>query len=774
MSPARPALRERVAAPVGRRIRVRGAVQGVGFRPFVHRQATALGLSGWVTNTPDGVTIEASGTQADIDSLIDAIAHAPPPNAQVAGIEIDEIAAAAQTGFAIRASQIAGVASAEILPDIATCDACLAELFDPANRRHLYPFVNCTHCGPRYSIVEAIPYDRARTSMRRFPLCPACQAEYDDPADRRFHAEANACPVCGPSLTLWDGEGRTLARFHGALLATVTALCQGRIVAVKGIGGFHLMCDAGNEASVQRLRQRKHRPDRPLAVMFPSLAALEVECPVSPLECDLLCGPAHPIVLLRRLGDAVAPSVAPGNPWLGAMLPYAPLHHLLLSEFGRPLVATSGNVSDETIVTDEADALRRLGGIAELFLVHDRPIVRPLDDSVVRVVAGRELVLRRARGLAPLAVPVAGVAAGILAVGGHLKTTIAVTRAGSVVLGPHIGDLETLAARDAHRRAIDDSTSLMGGAIERVAHDMHPDYPSTGEARALDRPMIAVQHHLAHVVACMADNGIEPPVLGVAWDGTGFGADGTIWGGEFIVVEPESWRRVAHLRTFPLPGGEAVAREPRRAALGLLYASFGADALEMTDLPAVSSFTAAERRVLGGMLERGVNCPGTSSAGRFFDAVAALCGLRQRASYEGQAAAELEWAADGATAHRAYEFPVAEGEEGESIVDWRPALASILEDVRAGIAPGAISAALHAGLAAAIVVVARRIGIPRVALTGGCFQNARLTETSIGALRAAGFEPIWHRRVPPNDGGIALGQAVWVSRVAQRSLPPCV
>ncbi len=474
------------------------------------------------------------------------------------------------------------------------------------------------------------------------------------------------------------------------------------------------------------------------------------------------------------MDGAVAPAVAPGNPWLGAMLPYAPLHHLLLRELGFAVVATSANVSDEPIATDEREALARLGGIADLFLVHDRPIVRAVEDSVARIVCGRELVLRRARGYAPASIAVAGMASGILAMGAHLKATVAVSRAAGVVLSQHIGDLETIAARAAHARVVADATRLHAVTPRLVARDLHPDYASSRAAEAAGLPVAGVQHHLAHVVACMAEHGIAPPVLGVAWDGTGYGPDGTVWGGEFLLVTETGWRRVARLRPFRLPGGEAAVREPRRAALGLLYEGYGAKAFAMTDLAPVAAFSAAERTTLRTMLLRAVNAPLTSSAGRLFDGFAALCGLRQRASYEGQAAAELEWAAEGHASGRSYELPLRETRAQPSLeVDWRPALAAALADLRAGTAPGAVSEALHNGLAAAIAAAARRCGQHRVVLTGGCFQNARLTEAAVAALRAAGFEPIWHRRVPPNDGGIALGQAVWAAWSEPRGSTPC-
>lgn len=757
-------------------IRVCGAVQGVGFRPFVHRQAAGLGLAGWVANTSEGVIIEAEGEPGRLKSLLDLIVRSPPPHAAITTMEVSETRPLGETTFVIRPSTLAGARTAQVMPDLATCDACLAELLDPSDRRYLYPFINCTQCGPRFSIIEDFPYDRARTSMRGFGMCAACQAEYEDPTSRRFHAEPNACPDCGPRLALWDRTGGVLAQDHEALALAAAAIGQGQIAAVKGIGGFHLLVDARSDTAVQRLRALKRRPDKPFAVMFPTFDDLLESCQASPEERSLLTAPERPIVLLRRSGEAVADAVAPGNSLLGAILPYSPLHHLLLNALGFPVVATSGNLSEEPIAIDEHDALERLEGIADLFLVHDRPIVRPAEDSVMRVVCARPLMLRRARGYAPVPIVVEGMSAGVLAVGGHLKTTVALSRDDGVVLWPHIGDLETVEGRAAHTRAAEDIVRLHAVRPNLIAHDLHPDYASSQAMQDFAAPVLPVQHHLAHVVACMADNGVAPPVLGVAWDGAGYGPDDTLWGGEFLRVTRDGWRRVAHLRPFHLPGGAAAVREPRRTALGLLYAAFGDDALAMDDLAPVAAFTVAERRTLGAMLAGGVNAPVCSSVGRLFDAVAALAGLRQRTSFEGQAASELETAAGDRVGDRGYDFPIGGsiGDDGGLILDWGPALAALLADLRTGAAPGEISLALHNGLAAAIVDVASRVGERRVALTGGCFQNARLTKATAEALHEAGFEPLWHRRVPPNDGGLALGQAVWAAWAEGRGEQPCV
>jgi hydrogenase maturation protein HypF len=757
------------------RVLVHGAVQGVGFRPFVYHRARALGVGGFVGNAAEGLVMEAEGDPGCVASLLKAVRESPPPNAVVKRIETQEIAPCGDYSFAIRPSTVSGTRTAEVLPDLATCDDCLRELFDPADRRYLYPFINCTRCGPRYSIIEDIPYDRARTSMRHFPMCKSCRDEYENPADRRFHAEPVACAQCGPQLALWSVTGDTLALRHGAVAAAAAAVRQGKIVAVKGIGGFHLIVDANNEDAIRRLRLRKRRQEKPFAVMFPTLAKVAVSCSIAPAEETLLNGPARPIVLLRRMGGPIAPSVAPGNPWLGALLPYTPLHHLLMKELGFAVVATSGNISDEPIVTDETEALARLGGIADLFLVHDRRIIRPVDDSVARVVCGRELILRRARGYAPASIAIANIPSGILATGAHLKTAVAVSQANGVVLSQHIGDLDTVEARAAHARAMADAARLHGVQVRRVARDLHPDYASSQAAEAVGFPVVTLQHHLAHVVACMAEHGIAPPVLGVAWDGAGYGSDGTVWGGEFLLVTEAGWRRIAHLRPFPLPGGDAAVREPRRAALGLLYEAFGEDALAMTGLPPVASFSPEGRKFLRAQLAGSINAPTTSSAGRLFDGFAALCGLRQLTSYEGQAAAELEGAADGsATGHR-YDLPIrrAREEAAPLVIDWQPALEAALGDLGSGAAPGRISEALHNGLAVAIAEVARRAAERHVVLTGGCFQNARLTEAAVTALRAVSCEPIWHCRVPPNDGGIALGQAVWAAWEVHRGGRPC-
>ena len=756
-----------------RRLEIRGAVQGVGFRPFVWREARRLGLSGWVRNSAAGVTVEAEGCPDRLARLVEALRHAAPSPARVTGIAEAPRAPTGARGFAIRESEAAGPGGAQVLPDLATCDACLAELCDPGDRRHRYPFVNCTACGPRYSIVEALPYDRERTSMRRFPMCPACRAEYDDPSGRRFHAEPNACPDCGPRLALHAPDGEVLARDDAALRAAVAALRQGAVLAVKGIGGVHLVTDACDGAAVARLRARKRRGEKPFAVMVADLAAARESCRVEPAAAALLTGPERPVVLLPWTGGPVAEGVAPGCARLGLMLPHAPLHHLMLGDFGGPLVATSGNLSGAPIATGGAEALRRLSGVADLFLLHDRPILRPLDDSVAQIVCGGAQVLRRGRGYAPAPVAVPVLAEGLLAVGGHLKAAVAVATPAGAVLGQHLGDLDTGPARAGHAAALADLPRLHGVTPRAAVCDLHPDYPSTPAAAATGLPVVAVQHHLAHAAACLAEHGLAPPALAICWDGTGHGPDGTVWGGEGLHLTGQGWRRVARLRPFRLPGVEAAVREPRRAALGLLHAAFGDAALERTDLAPVAAFRPEERRVLAAMLKGGTNAPVTSSAGRLFDAVAALCGLCQRSGYEGQAAARLEAAAGPADPGAAYAVPLRD-EGGPCLeIDWRPALAALLGDLRAGAGTATVSARFHDGLAAAILALARHVGAPRVALSGGCFQNVRLTEAAVAALSGAGFAPLWHAAVPPNDGGLALGQLAWASWAEREGETAC-
>ncbi len=742
------------------RVRVSGAVQGVGFRPTVYRHARSCDLAGWVANTSGGVLIEAEGNTSNLRAFVRAIKTDPPPHAVIRELTTAEVAPTGETDFIVRKSERSKPGDLLILPDLATCDACLAEIFDPNNRRHLYPFTNCTHCGPRYSIITGLPYDRAATTMRDFEMCAACRAEYETPADRRFHAQPNACPGCGPQVSLWNTDSTVLADRNEAIETAVAKIAAGAVVAVKGLGGFHLVVDAANAEAVARLRARKRRPDKPLALMVPDIGAAHTLVDISSVAERALTSAAAPILLLsRRAGGHVAINVAPGNPDLGLMLPYTPLHHILLRALDRPVVATSGNLSDEPIAIDEREALQRLAGIADVFLVHNRPIVRPVEDSVLRILDGELQVLRRGRGYAPFPLSVYGQPGHpiILAVGPHLKNTAGVLKGGTqFFMSPHIGDLDTIAAEDLLARTTSDLTTYAQAKPSVVACDVHPDYASTRHAERLNLPIVRVQHHLAHVVAGAAEHDLTAPYLGVAWDGTGLGTDGTIWGGEFLLVAPDSWRRVAYLRPFPLLGGDAAAREPRRAALGLLYETIGEVAFADADLVPVQAFKPGQRRTLARAFVNGLNTPRTSSMGRLFDGVASLLDIRQTTTYEGQAAIELEWLANNRQETQAYRF-----ENDGAVIDWRPLVKCILDDLRAGRPASDIAASFHMTLVEMIVSVAHRTAQSQIVLTGGCFQNRLLMESAIDWLRAEGLAPYWPQQVPPNDGGLALGQAVW-------------
>ncbi len=802
------------------RLQVTGAVQGVGFRPFLFRAATEDRLAGWIRNDTRGVMLEVEGTEEALRRFRDRVRTDPPPRAVIHEVTEEWLPTIGLDGLTIVKSEAVGERIAAVLPDLATCDACLADIGARSDRRSAYAFTNCTDCGPRFSIIRALPYDRPNTTMAGFELCDACRAEYEDPMDRRFHAQPTACPECGPRLWMEEpsddgtrtagepevpgepevagepGEADPIARAAAAIRA-------GRVLAVKGLGGFHLVVDAANEAAVAALRERKHRPTKPLAVMVRDLEDARRLTVVPPEAEALLVQPEAPIVLLERRPDApVADGVAPGNPYLGVMLPYTPMHHLLMRAVDRPIVATSGNLTDEPICTDNDEARRRLGGIADTFVLHDRPIQRPVDDSVVQLAAGAPRLVRRSRGYAPLPVRLEAEVPPILAVGGHLKNTIALSRGRDVFLSQHIGDLETPQALDAFRAVIADFLDLYDVRPTVIAHDLHPDYASTrwahdglagvDELDESDAPsLIPIQHHHAHLAAVLADNA-EDRALGVVWDGTGLGPDGTVWGGEFLLGDAAGYERVAHLRPFRLPGGDAAVKEPRRMALALAHAAWGEEGVErVLRRLGPDVFDPQELRVLRQVLASGFRAPWTTSAGRLFDGVSSLIGLRQRVGFEGEAAMALEYAVDFGV-DGAYELEVrapqptdgageaavagddavarnvgvagnaAAGPSSPMIVDWAPALDALLEELDAGASPGTAAARFHNGLVRAIREVADRVaegdGERRVALTGGVFQNRVLTERTTDSLRDAGLEPLLHCRVPANDGGLSLGQ----------------
>ncbi len=743
-------------------LRVRGTVQGVGYRPFVQRTAVGLGLQGWVLNDAQGVLIRVAGDPARVAALRDALVREAPPAAQVVGV--DELTpgaghAPAGEGFFIAASRSEGEIATATPADLALCADCRRELLDPADRRHRYPFINCTQCGPRYSLIENLPYDRPHTTMRAFRMCFDCAREYHDPASRRFHAEPNACPVCGPQLTLCDAAGQVISGHEAALRSLPALLREGLIIAVKGVGGYHLMCDATNPHAVAVLRRRKQREEKPLAVMFRDLAHLRQFAGVSPAAAALLTSAQAPIVLVPCLpGTALAAGLAPDNPWLGALLAYSPLHLLLLKSVDFPLVATSANLSDEPICTDNAEARQRLGQIADLFLEHNRPIARPVEDSVVRLTARDEpILLRRARGHAPAPLRLPHSLPGpLLCTGGQMKNTVAVASGRQVVLSPHLGDLESAATRHVFAQTIKMLGQLHGSKFIAVAHDKHPDYASTHYAQKLGLPCIAVQHHLAHVLACLLEH--EHPadgVLGIAWDGTGYGEDGTVWGGEFILLRQNQAERFARLRPFRLAGGDAAAKDARRVALALAH-----EAGRFLEIATRFGFRAHEASTLQTMLTFGVNSPRCSSAGRLFDGVGALLGLGTRNAYEGQIplaveAAAIRAVADGRALPFALVAPATPGARFD--LDWQPAFEELLNPHDD---PAVLAAAFHRGLAQAMVHVARQAGAGTVVLTGGCFQNALLHSFASEALTAAGFRVLVHRQLSPNDNSIAAGQAL--------------
>lgn len=747
-----------------RAIAVTGIVQGVGFRPFVHDLAKRLGLLGFVRNQSGGVLIEVEGEPDTLDRFVGELTTGPPPLARIDDVQWSRQPPRGDRDFRIENSRSEGCQSIFVSPDVATCDECLKELFDPRDRRYRYPFLNCTHCGPRLTIVRQAPYDRQRTTMASFAMCPACRAEYEDPHNRRFHAQPIACPACGPQLRALDNRAEPIATDDVVSLG-VAALMDGKIAALKGLGGYHLACLAEDGPAVAELRRRKHRDQKPLAIMVGDIESARLLCEVSAAEEAILTSPARPIVVLRRRPDGrVAPLVAPGNPTLGIMLPYTPLHHLILRAMnGTPLVMTSGNTSDEPIAYEDADAIARLSEIADVFLTHDRPIHLRCDDSVTRVVAGVELPLRRSRGHAPapLVLPIA-CPVPTLALGGQLKATFALGRERYAFLSHHLGDLHYYEAYRAMVESIDHYQGLFAFRPELIVHDLHPDYATTRYARDHEPevPLLAVQHHHAHMASCMADNGLDEPVIGVTFDGTGFGTDGAIWGGEFLTGDYRGFRRAAHFRYVGMPGGEQAIREPWRMAAAYLVDAGLGDEFLAACVPARALATVRCQ------IDRKINCPLTSSAGRLFDGVAALAGLCTEASYEGQAAMELEWqATDHASADFAlYDIEIRATAEADAplLIDTRPLVAGIAADVRRGAHAFKIARRFHATLAGMMVEVCGRLrqqsGLGVVVLSGGVFQNALLTALTVAALEREGFRVYRHRRVPPGDGGLSLGQ----------------
>jgi hydrogenase maturation protein HypF len=743
-----------------------------------------------VQNTSNGVLIEAEGGVPVVETFLQRMRTDAPPSASVETVSTTVVPVLDDADFSINQSAESGQRVLVIPPDLATCADCQRELADPHDRRFRYPFLTCTQCGPRYSLLTAIPYERSNTTMAGFTLCSACNAEYGAKTDRRFHAEPIACPTCGPSLCLWNEQGHEVADGDEALQRAVSLLEQGLVLAVKGLGGFQLWVDARSQEAVQRLRNRKRRPEKPFAVLFPSIEAVRSYCLLSLEEEALLSSPQSPIVLVRKRRDAsLDDAVAPGNPYLGAMLSATPLHHLLMASLQHPVVATSGNQSEEPIVTDERDAVVRLKGIADALLVHDRPIARPVDDSVVLMVDGKSnsngsndteqsngamMIIRRARGYVPQAIRWSDglpkeVQSPILAVGGHLKNTVALLTGNRVMLSQHLGDLSTVEADRAFQQAVEDLQQLRHVIPKAIACDLHPDYRSTSFARelaaTLSVPLVPVQHHHAHVVSCMAEHKLDGEVLGIAWDGAGYGGDGQVWGGEFFIAGYRRFTRFASLTPFRLLGGEAAMKEPSRSAAAILWELMGENMLEH-DLRSWR-VTHGQRARWGSLLRSGVASPWTTSMGRLFDAVASLTGLCHETSFEGQAAMAVQFAAEqeaeaGGVTVEGYPMNLVPSHSPDTkwMIDWRSMVSAMLEDLRRGHRLEQIAARFHAGLAAATVRVAQATGLPRVVLTGGCFQNRLLLSLVRQRLEAAGFTVSSHTLLPPNDGGLSLGQAV--------------
>ncbi len=759
------------------KIKVWGVVQGVGFRPFIYRLAHEHNLTGWVRNTSGSVEIDVEGDEAALKDFLTDLKSKTPPMAHIADLAITFHPPLGYTTFEIRASHSQRGKYQLVSPDIATCRGCLGEILSPTDRRHLYPFTNCTNCGPRFTIIDDIPYDRPKTTMRSFKMCPECQREYDDPLDRRFHAQPNACPKCGPNLELVDGDSNPVGGYD--IINSASALLKdGHILAIRGLGGFQLACDSTNETTVNTLRSRKKRPAKPLAVMMATIEDVAKHCYVSPEEERLLKSPECPIVLLKwQLSSSdICTAVAPNLKYLGVMLPYTPLHHLLLRETDRPLVMTSGNLSEEPIAKDNDEALRRLRGIADYFLLHNRDIYARYDDSVYLVLDEVPRPIRRARGYAPYPIFLPFKLKQILACGAEEKNTFCLTKDDHAFVSQHIGDMENEETLEHFEDTIELYKKLFRVTPEIIAYDMHPEYLATKYARRigfkLGLQMVPVQHHHAHISSCLAENKVKGPVIGVAFDGTGFGSDGTIWGGEFLLADYKSFQRLGHLEYVPLPGGAAAIKRPYRMALSFLYTLLRFD-FPLEGLP-LNGLNRQEIEIVKQQLKRGLNSPLASSAGRLFDAVSALTGVRGEIDYEAQAAIELEMLAPdepGELKEKPYPFSIIV-ERGVRVVCLAGLISSVVGDVRNRVSVPIISLRFHQTMAQIITdmckTIAQEVGIKTVALSGGVFQNRLLLRLTTAALKREGLSVLTHRLVPCNDGGISLGQAV-ISNFTQRS-----
>ena len=749
---------------ITKQIKISGAVQGVGFRPFIYNLANSLGVRGSVSNTSGGVEITIQADEAIIELFLKTLNDKKPSLAIIQNISIESIESGKFNDFVIQNSEECKIETL-ILPDVATCVECSEELFDNNDRRYLYPFINCTNCGPRFSIVNSLPYDRQNTSMKDFAMCDKCQSEYDDPTNRRFHAQPNACTDCGPQVFLCEKTGDRIESKHLAFERTAIELAKSKIIAVKGIGGFHLMCNAIDDIAVNNLRSRKKRGAKPFALMYASIDQIKNDCFVNEKEEQLLCSYQGPIVLVKKKDESVlSKSIAPNNPNLGVMLACNPIHQILLSLVDFPVVATSANVSEEPICIENIEAISELTDIADLFLMHDRKIVRHVDDSIVRVVAENKQILRRARGYAPLPIEVKSINMDVLAVGGHLKNAVALSKGSNVFISQHIGDLETNKALGAFEKVINDFKRIYEIDPKIAICDIHPDYLSSRYACDMYENVNMISHHRAHIYSVMAEHALDAPVLGVAFDGTGFGDDGTIWGGEFITVDGGDNLRVACLRGFNLPGVDIAVKESRRSFLGLMYEYFGEN-LKEYDAMIRNCFTRAELDNLLKLLDNKVNCVYTTSAGRWFDAISALLGICYMSEFEGQAATGLEHVMqESHKCEEAYGFN-SDFIEKDQIIVLSPDFIGIINDVKNGISRSDVSYKFHNMLVEMIVYVAKEFNIKNVALSGGCFANKYLTENVINKLKDSGFSPFINLQVPPNDGGISLGQIYSLTQI---------
>lgn len=743
---------------------IKGRVQGVGFRPFVYRLAQQLSLTGWVSNSLQGVLIEIQGKEIDLEKFFTLLEQEKPPNSEISSIEKHALALKTEENFLIAQSNLAGIKESAILPDLATCQECLAEIFDINNRRYFYPFTNCVNCGPRFSIIENLPYDRSNTTMKDFLMCQECEKEYFDPSNRRFHAQPNACQTCGPQLNFYDNFGNLLATKTEAINLTVTLIKEGKIIAIKSTGGFLLIVDALNKEAIAKLRQRKNREEKPFALLYPSLDLVKKHCWLSDVESNSLTSAIAPIVLLKQLdGINIADNVAPNSNYLGIMLANNPLQHLLMYLLEAPVVATSGNISDEPICIDEKEAISYLGSIADGFLVHNRAIVQAIDDSIVQVVLGKEMLLRRARGYSSLITEFTDCSSGILALGAQLKNTVAFSLENGIYLSQHLGDLHNKKTFDNFQETITKINKIYNIKISNIIYDLHPEYLSTKYAQSQSLNSLAIQHHYAHALACMAENQLTGNVFAVVWDGSGYGNDGTIWGGEFLQITSNKFSRFAHLKQFSLIGGEKAIKEPRRVALALLYEVLG-EGIFNSQLTCIQSFTKQELKILKQMLKNKINAPLTSSVGRLFDGVASILAIEQKCSFEAQAAIKMENLASKIDNKESYKFIICKN-VAPIIIDWKELIINILLDLSNLTDIKLISAKFHNALVNMLVEVAKLVGEKQVVLSGGCFQNRYLLEKSVLALQQSGFSVYWQQKLPSNDGAIAIGQIMAANRV---------